>query len=181
MKLHHLHQLAVQSTVGEPLGWIEDYLFNWHTGEIAAYILTGAIAEALGERAVLWPEDVQATVANTVIVREGTKDRLSRETEGLKGFLSEKSHQVRHLVQVLSDRLHNVISPHDRPNVVHVKIQEVSDELAASGHHDHHALREATEFLHDHWESLQHRIERASSRVQFALNSAWKQLAGQKK
>jgi uncharacterized protein YrrD len=176
MNLHRLHQLAVQSTLGEPLGWIEDFLFDWQTGEIAAYILAGDIAEPFGGRAVLSPKDVQEVVAERVIIREAAKDHLKSEAEGLKGFLSEKSHQVRNLVNEISNRLHYLISPHDKPEVVRVKIKEVSDELASSGEHDNHTLKEASDFLHEQWQHLQQSISRAGSRAKSALDSAWKQL-----
>jgi uncharacterized protein YrrD len=178
MYLHRIHRLAVQSTRGSSLGWIDDFLFDWQTGEIVAYILAGDVADSLGERAVLYPEDVQEILAETVIVREGATDRLQPETEGLKGFLSEKSHQVQHLVKVIGDRLHNLIASHDHPDVVRVKIKSVSDELANSGHHDYHSLREATEFLHEQWENLQQSISRTSSRARTALDAAWKYLTG---
>jgi uncharacterized protein YrrD len=174
--LHRLNRVVVQYVEGEPLGWIEDFLFDWHTGEITAYILAGAIADALGEPAILLPEDVEEIAAETVIIREGAKERLRREAEGFKGFLSEKSQQVKHLVQVMSDRLHDLIAPHDKPEVVRVKIKDVSDELATSGHHDHHMLKEATDFLHDQWGNLQHSISCASNRAKTALEFAWKQL-----
>ena len=178
MNLYRLHQLAVRSAVGEPLGWVEDYLFDWHTGEIVAYILAGEIADAFGERAVLLPKDVRAIASETLIIREDAKSRLSSEAEGLKGFLSEKSHQVRHLVQAIVDRLHDLISDRDRPEVVRVKIKMVSDELASSGEHDRHVLAEATDFLHEQWQHLRQSIGRAGSRAKVALDSAWKQLAG---
>ncbi|WP_019502925.1 PRC-barrel domain-containing protein [Pseudanabaena sp. PCC 6802] len=178
MELYRLHRLAVRSPAGEPLGWVEDYLFDWHTGEIVAYILAGAIADAFGERAVLLPGDVQAIAAETVIIREDAKARLSSEADGLKGFLSEKSHQVRHLVQVIGDRLHDLIAPHDRPEAVRVKIKMVSDELTSSGEHDRHVLQEATDFLHEQWHHLQQSISRASSRAKVALDSAWQHFTG---
>jgi hypothetical protein len=68
----------------------------------------------------------------------------------------------------------------DKPEVVRVKIKAVSDEIAASGHHDHHALTEAIDFLHDQWESLQHNISRARDRAKTALASAWKHLTSSK-
>jgi hypothetical protein len=90
--------------------------------------------------------------------------------------LSEKSHQVRNLVNEISNRLHDLISPHDKPEVVRVKIKEVSDELASSGEHDNHTLKEASDFLHEQWQHLQQSISRAGSRAKSALDSAWKQL-----
>jgi uncharacterized protein YrrD len=174
--IYRLHQLAVHSVIGEPVGWIDDFLFDWHTGQIMAYLLAGDIAEPFGGRAVLYPEDVETIVLDRLIIREGGEQRLKREAEGLKGFLSEKSHQIRHLVKVIGDRLHDLITPHDQPGVVRVKIKDVSDELAASGHPDHHTLKEATDFLHDQWQSLQHSISGASQRAKTALESAWKHL-----
>ncbi len=174
--LQRLHQLTVQTALGEPLGWVEDFLFDWHTGEIAAYILAGQIAESLGAHAVLYPEDVEEIAAAYLKTREGVQERLKPESEGLRGFLSEKSQQVRHLVQVIGDRVHHHVSPDDRPEVVRVKVKEVSHELAASGEHDHTALQEATAYLHEQWESLQQSIARSSQRAKSALDSAWKHL-----
>jgi hypothetical protein len=157
---------------------VEDFLFDWQTGEISAYILAGDIATPFGDRAVLFPEDVETIVAEAMIVREGGEDCLKSESEGLKGFLSEKSRQVQDLVHTMGDRLHDLISPQDRPEIVRVKIKDESDELAASGHHDRHALQEATDFLHHQWESLQHSISRAGQRAKSALDRAWTNLAG---
>jgi uncharacterized protein YrrD len=176
--LRRLHQLAVQSTQGQPLGWVEDFLFDWQTGEIVAYILSGEAAIPFGGRAVLYPEDVQEIAMSEAIVRADTKNRLKSESEGLKGLLSEKSQQVRKLVKTMGDRLHDLISPHDRPEVVRVKIKTVSDELASAGEHDRHALKEATDYLHEQWHHLQQSISRAGSRTKAALDSAWRQLTG---
>lgn len=174
--LHSLNQLTVQSALGEPLGWVEDFLFDWHTGEIAAYILAGQIAESVGKTAVLYPEDVAVMSVEHLVICEGAQERLKPESEGLKGFLSEKSQSVRHLVKLLGDRLHPLVTPHDKPEVVRVKVKQVSDELATSGEHDHHALQEATTYLHEQWESLQHSISRAGERTKAAFDSAWKHL-----
>jgi PRC-barrel domain len=169
----------VQSVRGESLGWIEDLLFDWQTGEIAAYILTGAIAESLGGRAVLAPADVESIALDYVVIRAGTADRLLSEA-GLPGFLSEKSHQVRDLVKLMGDRLHHLIAPHDPPDVVQVKIKTVGDDLAATQEHDHHALKEAIAMLQDQWQHLQQNINRTSSRAKSALDSAWQHLTGQR-
>ena len=90
--------------------------------------------------------------------------------------MSEKSQQVKHLVKKMGDRLRSLVSPQDEPEVVHVKIREVSEQLAASGKHDKNALAEATEFLHDKWSDLQHSISRAGKRMKSAWDSAWKKL-----
>ncbi len=73
-------------------------------------------------------------------------------------------------------RVRSLVSPQDEPEVVRVKIREVSDELAASGKHDNNTLAEATEFLQDKWQDLEHSIERTSRRMKSALDSAWKKL-----
>lgn len=174
--LRHVDRLAVQSALGEPLGWIDDFLFDWHTGEIVAYILAGSIAEPFGEPVTLYPDDVEKLTLEALIVRTGAPERLKPASEGLQGFLSEKSKQVQHLVNVIGDRLHHLISPHDHPDVVRVKVKQVSDELAASGHHDHPALQEATAYLHDQWESLQQSISRSRRRATAALHAAWQHL-----
>lgn len=176
--LRYLDQLAVQSSLGEPLGWVEDFLFDWHTGEIAAYILAGQISESLGEYAVLYPEDVAEITVGHLVMHEGAEKRLKPESEGLRGFLSEKPQQVQHLVKVIGDRVHHLISPQDQPEVVRVKVKAVSDEIAASNHHDHHALQEATAYLHEQWKSLQESINHSGDRAKTALDSAWKHLTG---
>lgn len=173
--LRRLNRMQVSSSMSDPLGWVEDFLFDWETGDIAAYVLGGDIAEPFGGRAVLFPEDVEIIDAEAVIIKEGAKDHLQSEAEGLKGFLSEKSQQVKHLVKKMSNRLRSLVSAHDEPEVVRVKIREVSDELAA-GKHDKNALAEATEFVQDKWQDLQRSIERASKRTKSALDSAWKKL-----
>ncbi|MBU7585885.1 MAG: photosystem reaction center subunit H [Nostoc sp. TH1S01] len=174
--LQRLHEITVESTLGEPLGWVEDFLFDWQTGEIAAYIVAGEIAAPFGGCAVLYPEDVEEIAIDKVIIREDVKHQLEAESEGLKGFFSEKSQQVQHLVHIIGDRLHHLISPSDKPEVVRVKIKEVSDEVATSTNHPHHALQEATEFLQEQWHSLQQSIARAGERAKSSLDAAWKQI-----
>lgn len=55
-------------------------------------------------------------------------------------------------------------------------LKEVSDEVAASTHHPHHALQEATEFLQEQWHSLQQSIARGGERAKASLDAAWKQI-----
>lgn len=174
--LLHLNQMQVSYSASDPLGWVEDFLFDWSTGEIAAYILGGDIAEPFGGKAVLFPDDIETIDAEAIVIKEEAKNRLQSETEGLKGFISEKSQQVKYLVRKMSDRLSSLIHPQDEPEVVHIKIREVSDELAESGKHDRDALKEATEFLQDKWSELQYSIGRASKRMRSALDSSWQQL-----
>lgn len=178
--LRNWYRLPVRSALGTPLGWVDDFLFDWQTGDISAYVLTGNSPTLLNYRSVLLAEDTEADVLDAIIVREGMKYPLKNEAEGLSGFLSEKSLQVQELVSTISDRLQHILTPEDKPEVVHVKIKDVSNELATSGHHDRHALHEATEFLHDQWDSLQRSIRRTSYRAAQALDSAWKQLTGNK-
>ncbi len=145
--LRRLNGLRVNSPLSDSFGWIEDFLFDWETGEIMAYILGGDIAEPFGGQAVLFPEDVEAIDGGVVVIKNGAKDHLKSESEGLKGFLSEKSQQVKHLVQKMGDRVRSLIVPEEKPEVVKVRIKEVSDELGASGKQDHNTLVEATKFL----------------------------------
>jgi len=178
--LRQLHRIAIRSSLGDSLGWVEDFLFDWETGDIAAYILGGDIGGPFGGRAVLYPQDVEVIEAEAVVLREGAPERLKNESEGLKGFLSEKSQQVKNLVKTMGDRLKSLVSLQDKPEVVRVKIKEVRDELETSGGHDKNALQEATEFLQDEWESFQQSLNRAGDRVKKALDSAWKHLTGKK-
>jgi uncharacterized protein YrrD len=180
--LHRLSRMTVQSLENQPMGWIEDFLFDWHSGEVVAYILGGAIAEPWGGRAVLFPEEVESIVTERVmLIREGAGGRLKSETEGLQGFMSEKSASVRHLIQVMGDRLHELLTPQDRPEVVRIKIKDVSQELATNDHKNHPALQEATEFLLDQWEHVKQSAGQASHRAQTALESAWKHLISSNK
>lgn len=178
--LRSWYRLPVRSALGTPLGWVDDFLFDWQTGEVAAYVLMGPPPTPLGYRFVLFAEDKEADVLDAIIVHEGMKYPLKSEAEGLSGFLSEKSRQVQDLVRTMSDRLHHVLTPEDKPEVVRIKIKEVSNELATSGRHDRYALQEATALLHDQWDSLQRSISRTSHRAAKALDSAWKQLTGNK-
>lgn len=158
------------------MGWVEDFLFDWETGDVAAYILGGEIAAPFGGRAVLFPDDVEAIDAEAIIFKEDATNHLQSESEGLKGFLSEKSQQVKNLVKRMGDRLHSLVSTHDRPEVVRVKIKEVRDELAQSGQHDRNALEEASEFLQEKWEDFQQSVSRTGKRMKQAIDSAWKLL-----
>jgi uncharacterized protein YrrD len=178
--LRSWYRLPVRSALGAPLGWVDDFLFDWQTGDITAYVLMGDDLTHFNYRSVLLAEDAEADVVDAIIVREGMKYPLKSESEGLKGFLSEKSRQVQDLVGTMSDRLHHLIAPDDKPEVVRIKIKDVSNELATSGRHDRHALQEATDFLQDQWASLQHSVSRASRRAANALDAAWKQLTGSK-
>lgn len=175
--LHRLHRRAVRIlSISDSLGWVEDFLLDWETGDIAAYILGGDIAAPFGGRAVLFPDDVEVINAEVMVIKEDAQNRLKSESEGLKGFLSEKSQQVKNLVKRMGDRLQSLVSPHDQPEVVRVKIKEISDELAASEQHDKNALQEATEFLQDKWEQLQQSLNRTGQRMKSAVDSAWKRL-----
>lgn len=177
--LRRLHRLAIRSPFSESLGWVEDFLFDWETGEIAAYILGGEIAAPFGGRAVLFPEDVDTIDAEVIVIKEEARDRLKSEAEGLKGFLSEKSQQVKNLVRQMGNRLQLLVSPHDQPEVVRVKIKDVSNELAASGQYDKNVLQEATEFLQEKWEQFQQSLHRTGKRMKSTVDSAWKQLTRQ--
>lgn len=175
--LRRLHRMAVRTpSVSEALGWVEDFLFDWETGDIAAYVLGGDIAAPFGGRAVLFPEDIEVIDAEVVILKEDAKNHLKSESEGLKGFLSEKSQQVRNLAKQMGDRLKSLVSSQDQPDVVRVKIREVRDELAASGQHDKNALQEAADFLQDKWDDLQQSLNRTGQRMKQAIDSAWKRL-----
>lgn len=105
--LRRIDRIEVTSPSSGTLGWIEDFLFDWSTGDIAAYILGGTIAEPFGGTAVLFPDDVETIDAEVIVIKDDAKDRLKSEAEGLKGFISEKSQQVKHLVRKMSDRLRN--------------------------------------------------------------------------
>lgn len=171
--IRRIDRIEVSSPTSAPFGWVEDFLFDWQTGDVAAYILGGTIAEPFGGTAVLFADDIKTIDGDVIILEEGARERLKSEKEGLQGFLSEKSQQVKHLVQKISHRLRDSIKDKDEAEVVRVKIKEVSNELAASGKHSKQALAEATEFLQEKWQDLQQSVKSAGKR----LESAWKQLA----
>jgi uncharacterized protein YrrD len=175
--LQRLYQFPVKSTLGNSLGWVEDFLFDWQSGDIVAYILAGDIAIPWGGRVVLFPEGVASISETALIVDADAWEKLQGESEGLQGFLSEKSHQVRQLVHTLSDRLHHLITPHDKPEIVQVKIRQASDELTNANGVDHSALGEATAFLQEHWQSFQQGVVRATLRLKAAMDKAWLQLS----
>jgi len=172
-----LHRTPIRmSRTSDAVGWIEDFLFDWETGDIVAYILGGEIASPFDDRAVLFPDDIDVIDTDAVVIKEGAKDRLKSESEGLKGFLSEKSQQVKHFVRRMRDRAESLIQSDDQPETVRVKVKQVGDELAASGKHNHNAIKEATAFLEDKWDDLQHRASKARKRMKKALDQAWHRL-----
>lgn len=179
LRIFPLYRRVVRlSASGDPVGWIEDFLFDWETGEILAYVLGGAIAEPFGGTAVIFPEDIEAIDVEAVIIKEDSPKRMKSEQEGLAGFLSEKSQQVQQLVKRMVDQLKSLVSPQDSPEVVKVKIRQVRDELSAS--HDANLLDEAANFLQEQWSVLQHSISRTAQRMENALKTAWQKLTGKK-
>ena len=53
--LRRIDRIEVITPASDTLGWVEDFLFDWESGDIAAYILGGTIAEPFGGTAVLFP------------------------------------------------------------------------------------------------------------------------------
>ncbi|PZD70163.1 hypothetical protein C1752_17393 [Acaryochloris thomasi RCC1774] len=176
--IHHSAQIAVQSKLSKPLGWVEDFLFDWHTGEIVAYLLAGDIASSYGGRAILFPKYIAEYRAGVIHVDEDTKHCLQDESKGLEGFLCERSDPVQSLVQEMIVRLHGLIASDDYPESVRLKIKQVSEDLAAD--YDHHILQEATEFLHEQWANLQQSIDRSIRHAQAALKTAWEDISSKK-
>ncbi|MEN9220500.1 MAG: PRC-barrel domain-containing protein [Thermostichales cyanobacterium GMQP_bins_62] len=158
----------------QPVGRIEDFIFDWETGDVVAYIVGGSIAEPWGGRAVLFPEDIEAIDAEAVVIKEDAPRRLQSETEGLRGLWTETSQQVKQWVQRISERLKNLVGPQDPPEVVRVKIKQIRDEL--QGRVDHSILDEAVERVQQGWERWQQRLSRAGQRMQAALQAAWQKL-----
>ncbi|WP_083602375.1 hypothetical protein [Hydrococcus rivularis] len=155
---------------------VEDFLFNGQTGEIAAFVLEGDLAAFFSGRAVLFPQDIEGIQAEAIVLKDGAEKRLQSESEGLKGFLSAKKSQVRRLVKCLSDRLYALVSSDDRPEVVRIKIKIVSEELAISGRYDKNALAEATEFVQQHWASIEYDLNRPKQWAKWAVEKAWQQI-----
>ena len=179
--LHHGYQLPVRSRIGETLGWVEDFLFDWHTGEIVAYVLAGEIASYLGERPILFPGDIEKYTPEALLIPEGAKNLLKPESEGLKDFICEKSDEVKFVIQEMTDRLQRLFNLNDGPYEIQIKIQQVSEALASTNKYDQRHLAEATEFLQGQWASLQHGISRNLNLAQTALEKAWQEIVSQNK
>lgn len=79
--LFHLNQMRVSYPGSDPFGWVEDFLFDWSTGEVAAYVLSGDIAEPFGGKAVLFPDDIEIIDAEAIIIKEEAKERLQSEAD----------------------------------------------------------------------------------------------------
>ncbi|HIK27275.1 MAG: PRC-barrel domain-containing protein [Oscillatoriaceae bacterium SKW80] len=161
-RLHELYHMGIFSPQGERLGWVEDFLFDWNTGNIAAYIIGGNMAAPFGGRAVLYPEDVEVIDAEAVVVKEGAQlSRFEKESQGLQSFLSATSRTVENLVKTVSERFKSLFSPQGKSQVIRVKIKQEGN---ASN-----SLPKATNFLLSHWQSLTDKFQRA-------LQAAWKEL-----
>lgn len=176
VNLINLHCLSIRSQTGEYLGWIEDFLFDWQTGEIAACIISGDIATEFGGRAVLFPQDIATLNADSLTLKTGVKDRLQSEYIGMQGFLCEKSRQVRNLVKSLGDRACHMIFSSDPPELVRLKIEMVSNTMAIDDCTDRLALIEATQFVQQHWRILQESLNRSRNWATAALETAWQEI-----
>jgi uncharacterized protein YrrD len=176
VNLIDLHCLAIRSLSGDYLGWIEDFLFDWQTGEISAYIIAGELAADFGGRAVLFPQHIAAFNADSITLKTGANERLESESIGMQGFLCEKSQLVRNLVKSLSDRACNMIFSNDPPELVRLKIEIVSNTIAIDDRIDRLALIEATQFVQQHWKILQESLNRSRNWATAALESAWKDI-----
>ena len=172
--LRRIYRMEVSTPTSAPMGWIEDFLFDWELGDVVAYVLGGAIADPFGGTAVLFPNDVKIIDGEVIILQEGAKNRLKSEKEGLKGFLSEKSQQVKNTVKKMSHRLRESINADDKAETVKNKIARISEELKDSV--DKQTLAEATEFLQSKWQELQQTAIDAGKRMKSAANAAWKEL-----
>ena len=82
--LRRIDRLEVSTLTSAPLGWVEDFLFDWKSGDVAAYILKGTIADPFGGTAVLFPNDIKIIDGEVILLKEGAKNRLKSEKEGLK-------------------------------------------------------------------------------------------------
>ena len=151
-----IDRIEVSSPTSAPYGWVEDFIFDWKSGDVVAYVLNGTVAEPFGGSAVFYADEVKMIDNELIIVKDGARNRLINEAEGLEGFISEKPQQVRHLVKKMCDRLYDSIIVDDNVETVRFKIQQVSDKLASSEGINSKALAEATEFLQDKWRELQH-------------------------
>jgi hypothetical protein len=168
--LQLLHELRVQSFWGDMLGWVDDFLFDWHTGEIAAYVLAGRSVEPLGEHAVFYPKDVEELAPDYLRLKENAYEDLRPESEGLEGFLSEEPQPGQSRVGLMRHRLYPLLLPQDGPDVVQVKVTTASDELVALGEQHSSPLQAATALLYS--------LGRSGQRARVALASARQHLLG---
>jgi uncharacterized protein YrrD len=176
VNLINLHCLTIRSSSQEYLGWIEDFLFDWQTGEIVAYIIAGDIAADFGGRAVLFPQDIAAINADSIILKTDANERLQSESIGMQSFLCDKSQQVKNLVKSLGTRACNMIFSSDPPDMVRLKIEIVSNTMAIDDRCDRLALIEATQFVQQYWQILQESLNRSHNWATAALETAWKEI-----
>ncbi|MCU0533058.1 MAG: PRC-barrel domain-containing protein [Hydrococcus sp. Prado102] len=174
--LRCLYRLDVYSWRRESLGWVKDFIFDWQTGEIKAYILAGKITGRFNRRVVLLPEDVKVMEANAIVIKEGAQKRIKSASEGLKGFLCEKSPRIQKLVKYMSDRLYPHISPDDNSDVIRFKINLFANELVLEGKYNKHDLLKATEFVQQYWKDIAYSLNRSKEVAQSSLEAAWKQI-----
>lgn len=161
--LHALHQRPIDSNLGETIGWIEDFLFDWQTGEVVAYVVGGELARPYGEFAILDPRDVAAIDTRAVVLREGASRRLKSEAEGLTALLNQTSKTVKRLAKTVGDRLQTLRPdfPAVHPKSVHIPMDVTGDRPS----HENAPLKQ--------W---QHQMQRMGKRTKAALGAAWEEL-----
>lgn len=176
--LRCLHRLNVYSLRREYVGWVKDFIFDWQTGEIKAYILAGKITGRcrLNRKVVLLPEDVEVMEANGIVIKQNAQKRIKSASEGLKGFLCEKSPQVQKLVKYMSDRLHPYISSNENSDIIRYKIKLFANELALNSQYNKHDILKATEFVQQYWKDIACSRDRSKQAAQSSLEAAWKQI-----
>jgi sporulation protein YlmC with PRC-barrel domain len=176
--LRCLHRLNVYSLRREYVGWVKDFIFDWQTGEIKAYILAGKITGRcrFNRKVVLLPEDVEVMEANGIVIKHNAQKRIKSASEGLKGFLCEKSPQVQKLVKYMSDRLYPYISVEDRSDVISFKIYLFANELSLDPTYNRHELFKATEFVQKYWKDIAYSLNHSKEVAQSSLEEAWKQI-----
>lgn len=85
-KLYRLHHISVLASPSQtPFGWVEDFLFDWTTGDIEAYIIADNIAAPLERRTMLFPDEVEQMADKFMVLKADANNRHQqwRETSHL--------------------------------------------------------------------------------------------------
>ena len=75
-ELYRLHHVSVLTSPSQaPFGWVEDFLFDWTTGDITAYVICGDNTAHLDRRTMLFPDEVEQVVDEFMVLKADTNNR----------------------------------------------------------------------------------------------------------
>lgn len=113
--LYQLNHRVLQSRAGECLGWVEDFLFNWQSGEILSYVLSGDIARPFGGQTVVTAEEMQELAVLGIGIRTGASPHGLKQSQGYWEFWRGLSQTVVDCLERMSNYLQGRISLQNPP------------------------------------------------------------------